>query len=382
MNPDRERHRYPSAVHILALANELAPTGGLERVQLEVHQALHHRGHRTTLVHETGGELAPSWTACTERRVQIPTARFLPGHPARTARSIRTVSRTIRQARPDVVYLHWYRHLHLAAPAARALGIPIVQHIHAPPPASLGPVGRRLIRVPAAAVAVSRHTATGWSTYRDDIGVVHNGVDLDTFAVPTPDERAARRERWGVAPDTFVVGFSGRITPAKGIEELLEAWRLLDWDPARHRLLVVGKPWPDTTYRPVGDHQPGVEWLGFQLDRMALLAVADVVAIPSTWPDPGPLAVIEAVATGTPLVAAAVGGIPELLPAETDDLLVAPGDPGALAERLRDLRDRTLPERQNLRKVLRAHAESALDLRRVVDQIEQTLDAAAAGRRG
>ena len=79
--------------------------------------------------------------------------------------------------------------------------------------------------------------------------------------------------------------------------------------------------------------------LGFQSDLAGLLGAADAVAVPSTRPDPFPNAALEAAAAGVPVVAAAHGGLPEMLRDGETGLLVEPGDPAALARALRSLAD-------------------------------------------
>lgn len=371
--PASQDPAYDPQVHILAIANELAPTGGLERVQLEVHQALHARGHRTTLIHATGGAFGDAWARCTDEQLTMPASRLSVKHPAATARTVARIARTLRRARPDVVYLHWYRHLHLVAPSARALGIPIVLHLHAPVPASLGPIGRRLMRRPRHVLAVSDATAAGWSRYREHLEVVHNGVDLQRFHPASADERQAARAALGLDPDLFVVAFAGRIAPQKGVTELIDAWRSLEWSADRARLVVAGHPAPDPDWMPANRATPGVDWVGFRLDVSTLHAATDVFAIPSTWADPGPLSVIEAMASGTIVVASAVGGVPELLPTEAPELLVPPGDVTALAARLRELRDLSQEDQAQLRKAVRNQAERHHDITRVVDRVEALL---------
>jgi glycosyltransferase involved in cell wall biosynthesis len=67
----------------------------------------------------------------------------------------------------------------------------------------------------------------------------------------------------------------------------------------------------------------------------ALLRTADVFVVPSRWPDPSPLTVGEALATGLPVIASRIGGIPEAI--GDAGILVPPDDPGALADALRGL---------------------------------------------
>lgn len=67
------------------------------------------------------------------------------------------------------------------------------------------------------------------------------------------------------------------------------------------------------------------------------MAAADLVVLPSRFSDPMPLLVLESMASGTPIVASAVGGIPEMLIGELAADLVAPDDASALAGRIHAL---------------------------------------------
>jgi glycosyltransferase involved in cell wall biosynthesis len=79
--------------------------------------------------------------------------------------------------------------------------------------------------------------------------------------------------------------------------------------------------------------------LGFRTDPEQVLASVDAVAVPSTRPDPFPNSALEALAAGKPVVAAAHGGLPEMIKDGETGLLVEPGNPSALANALRRLAD-------------------------------------------
>ena len=79
--------------------------------------------------------------------------------------------------------------------------------------------------------------------------------------------------------------------------------------------------------------------LGFRDDVDRILGAADVVVVPSKRPDPLPNSAIEAAAAGVPVVAAAHGGLPEIVRDGETGVLVPPGDPAALAAAPRCLAD-------------------------------------------
>ena len=205
--------------------------------------------------------------------------------------------------------------------------------------------GRALARV-SAVVCVSDHLAERTRHrlprgLRDRVVTVHHGVDGDVFF---PAGRPVGEPR----PDGRVrLAFVGRVVPEKGPDVLLDAVGLLGRDDVR--VAVIGSAGFDpaapltayeTRLRQVARRSRA--WVEFRpfVDRRALPALLreqDVVVVPSRWAEPSTLTVPEAQATGLPVVASRVGGIPEV--AAVPELLVPPDDPPALAEALAGLLD-------------------------------------------
>ncbi|HEX4981665.1 MAG TPA: glycosyltransferase family 4 protein [Ilumatobacteraceae bacterium] len=164
--------------------------------------------------------------------------------------------------------------------------------------------------------------------------VVANGVDLDLFA-DLPDRESTRRDL-GLSADTCAAVFVGALRPWHGLDVAIRA---LSGAPPHVRLLVAGDGPVATELRLLADGlgvSDRVAWLGHVPHDAVpgVLAAADIAVAP--YPDSStfsfsPLKLYEYLAAGTPVVASAIGQIPEVLAGGRFGTLVAPGDPRALA---------------------------------------------------
>jgi glycosyltransferase involved in cell wall biosynthesis len=127
--------------------------------------------------------------------------------------------------------------------------------------------------------------------------------------------------------------FVGRLSSEKGIATLLEAWKLTG---GRVSLRIAGDgPMADEVRR-AAEVIPGVQWLGplQRADVLREMKQASMLIFPSIWYEGLPLTVLEAFATGLPVIASNLGSMPEVISDGLTGLLFEPGSPQQLAEKV------------------------------------------------
>jgi glycosyltransferase involved in cell wall biosynthesis len=174
---------------------------------------------------------------------------------------------------------------------------------------------------------------------RSRVRVLHNGVDAAALNRAAEPRRVA--EELGLTPGAPVVAMIGEIGPRKDQETFLRALARLD-DPAVTALIAGAGPEAETARLRALAVELGlddrVRWLGFRRDVSSLLALSDLLVLP-TREEGFPNTLLEAMALGVPVVATPVDGIPELIDDGVHGLLLPPGDADAFARAIRALLD-------------------------------------------
>jgi glycosyltransferase involved in cell wall biosynthesis len=279
------------------------------------------------------------------RRIGIEPTR-VPIKSMLSPRCIMRVRRHIAAHSPDVVHTHLGWSDVVGGVAARSLGIPCVSTVHEMDwtPSSLRERAHMHVmalarRRCAGRVIVVSDTAReaylspGWDK-PERVERVYNGVAGNA----QPGAGRAVREELGIAADAPVVAMLSALRPEKAHDVALDAVaRLLPRHPGL-RLLIVGdggsRAEIERLAEPLGD---AVIMPGYRDDVMAVLDAADLLLHPSHI-EAFPTALLEAMAASLPIVATAVGGIPEIVrDGETGVLVEGPPDAGRVAEAVADL---------------------------------------------
>lgn len=207
------------------------------------------------------------------------------------------------------------------------------------------------------------------------IVTIPTGVDLKVYRPRDPD--LSLKEELGIPPDAVLVGAIAFLWDYKGLDDFIAAARLISQHVSRARFLLVGDG-PEqaalvhvTVTLGLSDR---VTFTGFREDIPRILSVLDVVVLPSVAGEGTPQALLQAMAMERPVVATAVGGIPEFVKHQETGLLTPVKHPQALAEHvLLLLRDRALCKRigQSGRELV----VKSYDLDRMLDRIEAFYEA-------
>ncbi|HEY2888633.1 MAG TPA: glycosyltransferase [Candidatus Limnocylindrales bacterium] len=271
-------------------------------------------------------------------------------------RAIEAVARELRAARADVVHGHMYRAEIVGTQAAdRIRNRPyVVNTIHSSrvrPEEDRGLL-RRLTPKMDHLIAVSRSIVR---KLEDEgrvgapVSLIYNGIDMQRFE--DLEACCTLHEEYAIPEGAPIVGVVARLEPEKGHPTLLEAWpRILASVPDAHLLIVgegsrrealeaqaasLGLLGADPAH-PTSAAGRRVVFTGRRDDVPAVTAALDIAVLPSYREAQG-LSILEAMALSRPVVASAVGGIPEMIEDGRSGILVPPHDRDALARAITKL---------------------------------------------
>lgn len=253
--------------------------------------------------------------------------------------SLAEVASILQSCSPDLVHFNSVESWSVLYPVL-ARSIPIVQHLRIAEFASLA----RQMQAASVLVCVSQFVADcagQCAVSPDRIHVVYNSVDLSYFSCSRESRERARRAL-GLTEDTFSVGILARYAPNKRHDLVVAAASMIP--PSRRiRFFFVGEPFEHAScLREIQrmirlqELESRITCIGFQADIRRVLFALDAL-VSASERDPLPRCVIEAMASGVPVVASRSGGHLELVQHGDTGLLFEQGDPTALAGAIQTL---------------------------------------------
>ncbi len=250
------------------------------------------------------------------------------------------LEREIRSFAPDVLHTHCYV-LGYLAPLLATWRTPSVHTCHTLAQHETGRLGRALYRLAfrtgTVPIAISTQVAQSMNQVFgiQRMPVILNGIPVHRFATPqTPPDAWRRREGFG--EDDFLIAIVGRLSEEKNHPLLLDAFARVAHQMPRAQVVVVGDGAQRASIEALAETlsiRDRTHLLGQRDDIADVLHAADVLVLSSTF-EGIPLTVQEAMATGTPVIATAVGGVPELVVHNQTGVLVPSEDSDALGRAL------------------------------------------------
>lgn len=304
-------------------------SGGLQRYLIAVARGLVERGHSVVVAYGGEGSAQERWLE--ERSIQVECvarsildARVVP-------QWILGVRRLLRKHPCDVVYAHSLTAGGVAAIAAPRT--PRIVTLHG----ALGGRERRDARlarlVPARLIAASKALALQFQSFqpRLQIDVIYSGIDAAMF------ERLGREQAPALPAGRPRFVCIARHDPPKGVDLVVEAFAAIESELPTATLVLVGDGPASDAYK-ARARALGLEsrifFTGDLANPAPVIAGADLAVLASRQEGGVPLAVLEALALGVPVVATAVGGVPEIIESGVNGELVSSEDVGALASAL------------------------------------------------
>lgn len=239
----------------------------------------------------------------------------------------------MKRHRIDVIHTHLSTAALLGAFAAKLARKRSVAHVHGLNTATCFRYSDLIIAV---SEKVKAHLVEQ-GINENKIRVVHNGVDLVKFL---PRDVREAKIAANYDPHAHLFGVFGRLSSEKGQRVAIEALFLVAQTHPEAQLMIVGEGKDLEELEEAADALgigDSVHFTGFAQDVRGLMSACDVVVVPSTRGEGFGLAAVEAMALERPVVAAAQGGLNEIvIPGETG-LLTTPGDPKGIADALCEL---------------------------------------------
>ena len=324
--------------------------GGLEAMALSLVRAQHaDPAYEVSLVALNDGRLYR------EAMADGISVHLLPERELNAWQLVLRLRRVLTSLRAQLLHTHRYKENFFSFVVAKGLGVRPVVTMHGYGPSSFTLRGIKTFVRDSISFRLARRARAQFVAVSRDLQRLYRSEDHECITIPngvvtsggSPRQRENRDGR-------LVIGWVGRLVPVKSVGTLLEALTHMRADSGQATVLLVGDG-PEraalTEHAKRLGIQNRVEFTGYVKDLSPFFARMDVFAMPSRH-EGAPMALLEAMAAGVPVVAARVGGIPEMIGDSGSACLVDGHDPVVWAHALDDiLTDRAATDEM----VTRAH---------------------------
>ncbi|MCW7536373.1 glycosyltransferase [Aquabacterium sp. A7-Y] len=311
----------PEQTHVLQIVGN-AIVGGMETYVSRLIERLPRERFRVTALCPWESPFSEQLRALDAEVLIVP----MPDDPPWA--SIQTTAALIRAQGIDVVQAHLPNAHLLAALAGRLTETPVLATVHGRQLHVADLEAHRLAGTHLSVVCqYTYYHALTLGVAAAQLHLIPNGADLEVFR-PQRVRDGALRQRFGIAAEAPLVGFVGRLSWEKGPESFLRAALIAHGRCPEARFVLVGDgPMAQQCARFIESFgMSGYAHLaGLQADMPAVFAELDLV-VSTSHTEAMPLALMEAMACGLPVVATRVGGVPDMVQHSLTGALVSPGD--------------------------------------------------------
>jgi glycosyltransferase involved in cell wall biosynthesis len=257
------------------------------------------------------------------------------------------VYRLLKREKFDLIHTHGYRADVIGVILCKLTGLPIISTCH-------GFISNdRNLKIYNTLDRFSLRFFNKIITVSDPIKIdlIKSGIDESKIIViqnaveeKIEDEiffynRKEKRQLLNTKEDEFVLGYIGRLSEEKGIKYLIESSSMLNDLNIPVKVLIIGQGPQQKELEDLAKEK-GIEskviFTGFQWDVENWLPALDVFVLPSLT-EGTPMSLLEAMAFGIPVVASAVGGVPQVIDSGKNGILVSPGKPGEIKDAVLNL---------------------------------------------
>ena len=295
--------------------------------------------------------------------------------------------KVVRNGKFDLIHTHGYRCDFIGITLAKLTGLPIISTCHGfiSNDANLrfyNKLDLFLLKYADRVMAVSERIKTDLilgGIRESRVTLVQNAVGQNENGEPLALRRKEKRQELNINGKEFVVGYVGRLSEEKGIKYLIQAFVALVNAGLPLKMMVIGDgPQKKELERLTGSSgtKNSILFTGFQTHIETWLPAMDAFVLPSLT-EGTPMALLEAMNEGIPVIATAVGGVPQVVNPGRNGLLVSPGNSEQIAEAIRSLfTDQTLRQRlsENGRRTISERYNIADWINRVETEYLQTLN--------